>query len=152
MKERALKIVHQEFAEITDKAGKPYICHLQRVAERTENSEKDEGLYCIALLHDLLEDIEAWTAEKLKDYFPIRVVEAVVLLTKSENQSYSDYINQISGNPDARAVKLADLEDNMNITRLDRISENDIKRLRKYHKAFKKLITGTSKPLNKSGK
>lgn len=137
--QRALKIVLKEFEYRTDKAGEPYMHHLDRVAQNTVNSSVDDELYCIALLHDLLEDIDSWTEDRLNMYFSNRIVNAVVLLTKQKNEDYESYISRIAENPDAAAVKLSDLADNMDITRLPELRKTDFDRLQKYHKAYKTL-------------
>lgn len=138
-RQRALKIVLKEFEHRTDKAGAPYMHHLDRVAQHTVNASTDEELYCIALLHDLLEDIDGWTENRLNKYFSDRIVDAVVLLTKQKNEDYESYISRIAENPDATAVKIADLTDNMDVTRLPELTKTDFYRLQKYHKAYKRL-------------
>ncbi len=67
-------------------------------------------------------------------------MEAVKCLTHGEGESYEDYIERVQTNPVARRVKLADLEDNMNIMRIGTdLKEKDFKRLEKYHKTWLKL-------------
>lgn len=141
MKKLALKIIESEFYDKTDKGGKPYTHHLVRVMENSRNHYNGDVLFLqeletVALLHDLLEDCPAWTTQHIKTIFNDSVASSVNRLTKKEGQGYDAYISNINNDPIARAVKLADLRDNMDITRLEQITEKDIERLKKYHKAY----------------
>jgi (p)ppGpp synthase/HD superfamily hydrolase len=134
MKELALQIVQAAFHDKVDKAGVPYIQHLERVHLPFL---ADEQLASIALLHDLLEDCPEWTAERLAQHFPERVVAAVVCLTKIEGEPYEAYLQRVASNPDARAVKIADLQDNIRLERLNRPpNAEDLARVEKYRKAL----------------
>jgi (p)ppGpp synthase/HD superfamily hydrolase len=138
----AIEIVEKEFKGKVDKGGNPYINHLWRVMERVKDftiypKEKEET---VALLHDLMEDIPEWNEDRLRKTFPTDVVDALVCLTKKSSESYDDYIERVLTNKMATIVKRADLEDNMDITRLNELTEKDFIRLKKYHKAYK-LIT-----------
>lgn len=135
----ALTIVAKAFLGKTDKGGNPYYDHLLRVA-RFVNDSPILFVIEVAYLHDLLEDCPEWSAAKLRNVgFPNAVVDAVVAITKVNGESYFDYITRVKSNPIARVVKLADLRDNMDITRLKEIADKDIERLKKYHWAFKEL-------------
>lgn len=137
----ALDIVRVAFEDKTDRAGKPYIGHLRRVASKMHTV----GAECVAWLHDLLEDTD-WTIEDLRNHlyggqpaFSNEILEAIEAITHKEGQSYEDYIEQVAQNPLATMVKLEDLRDNMDITRLPRLTDRDIERLKKYHKAYLRL-------------
>ena len=131
----AYNIILRAFADKFDKAGEPYIFHLERVAYPFRD---DQFLFVAALLHDLIEDCPDWTFEKLSEFgFHRRVVLAVEALTKRENETYEDFIHRIAENEDARKVKLSDLKDNMDLTRLKRkLTEKDLARVAKYHDAY----------------
>ena len=131
----AQKIVQEAFADKKDKAGEPYINHLLRVSAKCQTEE----LKTIALLHDLLEDCPQWNEQMLREFFRHSIVDSVVALTHKPNQTYFDYINQILENESAIIVKFSDLEDNMDITRLKKITDKDIERLKKYHKTWLEL-------------
>lgn len=134
MVEKAYSIITQAFADKFDKAGEPYIFHLQRVAQPFA---EDEYLFVIALLHDLLEDCEEWDYERLIEEFPVGICNAVRDLTKKNGEDYDKYLERVASNDFARKVKLADLKDNMNLTRLKRkLREKDLERVTKYHKAY----------------
>jgi len=91
------------------------------------------------MLHDLLEDCPEWNEKSLSCLFGENIVKTIVLLTKQKNQKYSEYIDAINQSSWATKIKLADLKDNMDITRLNSVSEKDIERLNKYIEAFKIL-------------
>ncbi len=140
MIELAYKIILQAFAGKKDKAGSPYIFHLERVAAPFA---EDEVLFTIALLHDLLEDNKRWTTERLDGIFIRRVITAVDALTRRDGEDYSDFIYRVAKNEDARKVKLSDLKDNMNLTRIKRVlNVEDMDRTEKYHRAYLLLSQG----------
>lgn len=135
--QRAIEIATQAHQGQFDKSGKDYIGHPLRVMEmgRTEE-EKIAGV-----LHDVVEDSD-WTFEALEaEGFSQEIIAALKCVTKlSENENYDDFIERVKKNPLAIAVKINDLTDNMDIRRLPYLSDKDIKRLKKYLKAYKKLI------------
>jgi (p)ppGpp synthase/HD superfamily hydrolase len=120
-----------------DKAGEEYILHPLRIMLKM-NTEEER---IVAVLHDVVEDTSA-TLEILKEQgFSERVIEAVHLLTKDGVKPYLDYLKDIAGNKIARKVKIADLQDNMDINRLkDDLTEKDLKRLNKYRNSLKFLL------------
>jgi (p)ppGpp synthase/HD superfamily hydrolase len=138
MIQTALQIVKRAFDGKVDKAGKPYIGHLLRVQQTVAAHGGNENQQTVALLHDLLEDTD-WTEEDLSAQFPPEVVQAVVVLTKQKGQNYEDYLALVKDCADAIPVKLADLKDNMDLTRLSELTEKDMERVKKYHKAFRFL-------------
>jgi GTP diphosphokinase / guanosine-3',5'-bis(diphosphate) 3'-diphosphatase len=131
---KAIAIASSAFEDKTDKAGEPYILHCLRVMNSV--SQDDHELMSIAALHDVVEDTDI-TLEDLRALgFSLRVLTAVDLLTHRKADTYEEYIKKISTNPDAVKVKLADLKDNSNITRLKGLRKKDFDRVEKYHKAF----------------
>jgi len=136
MIEKAIRIVEEAFKDKFDKGGKPYINHLLSVSSRlTTDEEKTVGL-----LHDLLEDCLEWNEEKLSLEFPNNIVESVVCLTKIKGEKYSDYLDRVKTNEIALKVKISDLKDNMDITRLSKLTDKDLKRIIKYHESYHELI------------
>lgn len=132
----AIAIASEAFKDKTDKGGQPYILHCLRVMNGV--NQKDSELMQIAVLHDLFEDT-SYTEEDLNKLgFSDRVVHGIFTLTHkvADNTSYEDYIKLISNNKDAVAVKLSDLVDNSNITRLKGLRKKDFERMEKYNKAF----------------
>lgn len=124
-----------------DKSGEPYILHPIRVMMRMR-SEVD---MIVAILHDVVEDTN-WTIEQLRaEGFSEEVLQAVACLTHQENESYDKFLARIESNVIARRVKLADLEDNMDVRRLSVLTEKDIQRLQRYHPAWVKLSQADEK-------
>lgn len=101
----------------------------------------DEELMCIAILHDVIEDSNGeYTIEKLREIgFSERVLAALSLLTHNPKEDYQEYVKKIAMNPDAILVKLEDLRDNSDITRMKGLREKDFERIKKYNKAFQYL-------------
>lgn len=135
---KAIAIAANGFIDKTDKAGEPYIMHCIRVMNRLYS--KDKELQTIAILHDCVEDGVCTLEELVKYKFSERVIRAVSLLTHNKKDtSYMDYIKQLSSNSDARQVKLSDLKDNSDITRLKGLTKKDFDRMEKYHIAYSYL-------------
>ena len=136
--ERAIQIAVEAHRGQKDKAGAPYILHPLRVM-MSFNSEKE---MTVAVLHDVIEDSD-WTAEQLRDEgFSKEIILAVECVTKRKGESYEDFVERSKRNPIARKVKIADLEDNMNIFRIGKLTEDDLKRLERYHRAWQMLSKG----------
>ncbi len=132
----AIKIAQKAHAEQVDKSGTPYIVHLISVMNRCRT--EDEKI--VAILHDLLEDTP-WTAQDLRhENCPERIIEAIIALSKIEGESYQNFIQRVANNPIAQKVKLADLEDNLDVRRLGKLNEKDFQRINKYLKAYHYLI------------
>lgn len=129
---KAIDIAYSAHKNQRDKAGRPYFLHPVVVASQMEN----ESEVCVALLHDVIEDSDI-TLSELEAVFPEEITQAVGVLTHKEGTDYFDYIREIKRNPIARKVKLADLEHNMDITRLDSPGQIEAfnKRRRKYEVA-----------------
>ena len=133
--QKAIELATEAHKGQTDRAGKPYIGHVTRVMQAGKTLEERMA----GVLHDIVEDTP-WTFEDLlREGIPADVVDAVRCLTKIENESYDRFIERVKTNPTAIAVKLNDLRDNMDVTRLPAISDKDVERLRKYHRAYSEL-------------
>ena len=137
MLSKAISLASQSFEGRKDKGGRPYILHCLRVMNDVD--QNDEELMIIAVLHDLVEDLpEKFTFFDLQSKygFSDRIIRALQLLTHNKSVPYMDYIKAIALNKDAREVKLADLKDNSNITRLKGLTKKDLDRMEKYHMSF----------------
>lgn len=118
-----------------DKGKKPYIYHPIYVAEHVEGDIAKS----VAYLHDVVEDTK-YTLEDLRNAgFSDEIVDAVDVLTKREGMSYEKYIEKVAKNPLATTVKLADLEHNSQISRIENPNKKDLKRCEMYHKMIGKL-------------
>lgn len=134
--EKAIRIALDAHHGQVDKSGRAYILHPLRVAL----AMKDDREFLAAVLHDVLEDSDYTSEDLLRHGFPEEVVEAAVCLTHSDEEEYSEYIEKIKKNPIARQVKTADLQDNLNVLRLNAFTEKDFERIRKYHRAWLELM------------
>lgn len=129
---KAMKLCFQAHKDQSDKSGMPYVFHPFHLAEQMD----DEATTVTALLHDVVEDTP-YTLEDLKEMgFAPEVLEALSLLTHDDAVPYLDYVANIKNNPIAKAVKLADLAHNSDLTRLDTVDEKAIARAEKYKKAM----------------
>lgn len=118
-----------------DKAGSPYILHPLRLMFKMDS----ESEMSVAVLHDTVEDTELTFESLEKEGFSQEVIEAVRCLTRKDEETYEHFVLRAKTNPIARKVKLADIEDNMNLRRLETVQGRDLERLRKYHGAWKTL-------------
>lgn len=132
----ALELAVEKHKNQTDKAGNPYILHPLHVMENVGSKEGK----IVAILHDIIEDTDITEDYLLKIGLSKRIVDAVVALTRSKDIDYQEYIKNLSSNPLAKEVKLADLEHNMDLKRLPTLEEKDLERNRKYQIAYHYLI------------
>lgn len=138
MTEQAFELVEDIFQNETDKGGHPYINHLIRVSAKMKNKTDKT----IALLHDVIEDTSITADDLIKMGYPSEVVDAVCILSRKKDETYSDFIDRIatSNNVSAIKVKLADLDDNMDLSRISKPQEKDLNRVRnRYKPAYNKL-------------
>ena len=134
---KALRLCFNGHRDQVEKTGMPYVFHPFHLAEQMQ----DEYTTVVALLHDIVEDTDMTLAELSELGFPTPVTEAIALMTHSPEIPYMDYVREIGKNPIAKAVKLADLRHNSDLSRMD-VSEIDqwaIKRTEKYKEAIRIL-------------
>lgn len=128
----ALKLCFEAHKDQIDKSNMPYVFHPFHLAEQMQ----DEETTIVALLHDVVEDTD-YTLEDLRAMgFSNRVLEAIALMTHAPEVPYMDYVAQIKTNPIAKAVKLADLRHNGDMSRLDFVTPYDEIRAEKYKNAI----------------
>ena len=134
---KAISIALKEHEGQTDKAGMPYAGHIMRVMQAGKTI--DEKI--VGVLHDVVEDT-TWTFDALlAEGFPVHIVDALRCVTKlSDDEPYESFINRVKTNPLVVAVKINDLTDNMDIRRLQTLTDADVQRLRKYLKAYQSLV------------
>lgn len=133
--ERAIALAATAHAGQIDKAGAPYILHVLRVMLRLQSNDARIA----AALHDTVEDC-GFTLDQLRaEGFPDSAVEAVDAVTRREPESYEEFILRAKAHPIGRLVKLADLEDNSDLSRLAEITDRDRARLDKYRRAIDAL-------------
>ena len=128
-----------------DKMGCAYFQHPMRVAMRCSANDETIGsinvaeLKVVALLHDTIEDTDVTPEYLLSEGFPQHVVDAILSVTKKEGESYEDFVARAKVNPIGRIVKIHDLEDNLDVMRLDEVSPSMAARFTKYLKALRFL-------------
>lgn len=132
---KAMKIAFEVHKDQVDKNGIPYIYHPIHLAEQMST----EYEICVALLHDTVEDGDITFGDLIKAGFPDEVIAALRQMTHDENVPYMEYIEKIRNNPIAKVVKLVDLRHNSDLTRLDHVTEKDLKRKKKYEQAIRLL-------------
>lgn len=135
MTKRALNLCFEAHKEQRDKSGMPYVFHPFHLAEQM----RDEDTTIVALLHDVIEDTSYTIADLAEMGFHERVCAAIELMTHDPQIPYPVYIERIKANPIAKAVKLADLRHNSDMSRLDVITSKDAERVKKYFMAIEML-------------
>lgn len=136
--ERAIEIAAKAHRGAVDKAGDPYILHPLTLMLRF----RDPDARIVAVLHDTVEDSDLTLDGLRKEGFSEGVVEAVDALTRRAGESYEEFINRLRPNPLARRVKLADLEHNMDLRRIESPTSEDLERIARYHRWWVELGGG----------
>lgn len=137
--ERAIAIAARAHEGQVDKAGSPYILHPLRVMLAVKGKQAQMA----AVLHDVLEDTLVTAGDLYEACFPDEVIEAVCALTKPPGMSRMDAARKVATNSIAKAVKLADLADNMDISRIAHPTERDYARMREYQQVRDYLLQET---------
>ena len=122
LREKATQIAIKVHKGQVDKGGHDYIYHPLRVEAKSNSFEEK----IVALLHDTVEDGGIAAEYLLMLGFPQNIVNTVLAVSRREGEDYFDFIQRCKENPIGRVVKICDLEDNMDITRLNELTENDI--------------------------
>ena len=135
MTKKALKLCFEAHKEQVDKSGMPYVFHPFHLAEQMQTEETT----VVALLHDLVEDTDYTIADLTSMGFGKNITDAIALMTHADGVPYMDYVREIKNNPIAKAVKLADLKHNSDLSRLDVVDEKALSRREKYIKAIELL-------------
>src|SRR5262245_66144055 len=139
--ERAIEIAAHAHAGQRDKAGKPYILHPLRVMLAVEG----EASRIAAVLHDVVEDTPVTADDLRREGFSDAIVDAVLALTRRDGETYEAFVERAGQNPIARPVKLADIADNMDLTRIAQPTDRDHERLRRYERARAALLAITDR-------
>ena len=133
--EKAIAIAVDAHRGQKDRYNSPYVLHPLRVMARLDTATEK----IVGILHDVVEDTD-WTFDQLsREGFPANILSALECVTKKEGEEYEAFVKRSAGNPVARRVKLADLEDNMDVRRMPQVSDQDVPRLQKYVKAWRLL-------------
>lgn len=130
-----MKLAYRAHHGQTDKSGIPYIYHPIHLAEQM----KDELTTVVALLHDVVEDTDYTLDDLRAERFADEAIEAIAILTRRDGEDYMNYVRKIARNNISALVKIADLEHNSDLSRLDGASAKDLERAEKYKKAIEIL-------------
>ena len=129
---RAMILCFEAHKDQKDKSGLPYVFHPFHLADQMQTEETT----IVALLHDVAEDTDITLEDLAKQGFGDGVMQALKLLTHDEKVDYMDYVHAIKENPTAKAVKLADLQHNSDLSRLDAVDEKALERRQRYLQAM----------------
>lgn len=134
----AIKIASDAHCSQMDKAGQPYVLHPLKVMFALDTIEEK----IVGVLHDVIEDTPITYSDLEKYGFKgeTEILDALRSVTKEKNETYNEFITRAALNPIGRKVKLADLADNMDLSRIANPTEKDYKRLKKYKKAKEYLL------------
>lgn len=141
----AIQIAATAHVKQLDQGKNAYILHPLRVMQNLALKD-DPELQQIAILHDVIEDCPEWTIQRLREAgFSERVLDALLLMTKSQadydagEEGYYNYIRRMFSNLDAMLVKISDLADNSELSRMKDVRDKDIARTMKYMKSYAML-------------
>jgi (p)ppGpp synthase/HD superfamily hydrolase len=124
-----------------DKSGQPYILHPIRVMLRCQT----EAQRIAAVLHDVVEDTGR-SFDDLRDLgYPPEILAALDCLTKRDGEPYAAFVERAASDPIARVVKIADIEDNMDLRRLPDVTEKDVERIGRYVRGWSRLNESNTK-------
>lgn len=134
--QRALEISITGHGDTLDKGGFLYVLHPLRMVHNSVT--EDERI--ASALHDICEDVEGWTLDRMREEgFSERIVQALDNLTRREGETYAEFIERCCTSLLSIRVKLLDIQDNMNVTRIMTLEEKDLGRIKRYHKAYLRL-------------
>ena len=134
---RAIEIAASAHRNQVDKGGNPYILHPIRVMMSLNSA--DEKI--VGILHDVVEDSDEWNFDRLREEgFEEHILSALKSVTKAtEAENYRQFIKRAGHNKIGRTVKIADIRDNLDVTRISRLEDKDLKRMNKYKDALTEL-------------
>ena len=131
----AIALSTQYHAHQVDKAGKPYISHPLRVMAAVDSPTAK----IVGVLHDAVEDTALTLPDLAEAGFPATILVAIDAITKRPQEPYETYLTRVMANPIALRVKIADMTDNMDISRIAHPTDKDWARLKKYEGILPRL-------------
>ena len=134
--EQAIALAAKQHEGEVDKANSPYILHPLRVMLNVPTIEHK----IVAVLHDILEDTETTIEDLYQFGFQEHIIDAIVALTKKQGETRLEAAQRARQNPIARVVKLADINDNMDLSRISSPTSKDFERLNEY-KQVRDILT-----------
>lgn len=134
--EQAISLAAKQHEGQVDKANAPYILHPLRVMLNVPTIEHK----IVAVLHDILEDTETTIEDLYQFGFQEHIIDAIVALTKKQGETRLEAAQRARQNPIARVVKLADINDNMDLYRIQSPTVKDFERLKEYQQVRDLLL------------
>ena len=135
---RAVAIAERQHAGQVDKAGRAYIEHPMRVMAAMDTDAER----IVAVLHDVIEDGDVTLAQLADEGFPSYLLAALDAVTKRAGETYEDFVARAALDPIGRRVKIADLRDNADLSRIAQPTPADLARAEKYRRALAQLGAG----------
>lgn len=132
---RAVALAEQQHAGQVDKAGRPYIDHPKRVM----GAMQTDAERIVAVLHDVIEDGDVTLAQLADEGFPRYLLDALDAVTRRAGETYEAFVARAALDPIGRQVKIADLRDNADLSRIAAPTEKDRARTEKYRRALAQL-------------
>jgi (p)ppGpp synthase/HD superfamily hydrolase len=134
--EQAISLAAKQHEGQVDKANAPYILHPLRVMLNVPTIEHK----IVAVLHDILEDTETTIEDLYQFGFQEHIIDTIVALTKKQGETRLEAAQRARQNPIARVVKLADINDNMDLSRIQSPTIKDFERLKEYQQVRDLLL------------
>ena len=134
--EQAISLAAKQHEGQVDKANAPYLLHPLRVMLNVPTIEHK----IVAVLHDILEDTETTIEDLYQFGFQEHIIDAIVALTKKQGETRLEAAQRARQNPIARVVKLADINDNMDLSRIQSPTVKDFERLKEYQQVRDLLL------------
>ncbi|SPL71432.1 HD domain-containing protein [Acinetobacter stercoris] len=136
--EKAIALAAKKHAGQLDKGQSPYILHPLRLMFKMKTPQQQ----IVAVLHDIIEDTDTTVVDLISLGFSQEIIDAILALTKADGETRIEAAYRAVKNPIARLVKLADIADNMDLSRIPHPSAKDLLRLEEYRQVRQILITG----------
>ena len=130
--ENAITLAVQQHAGQIDKGGQPYILHPLRVMLQLQQTDQQ----IVAVLHDILEDTHTTTQDLQNLGFQTHIIQAIQALTKLPHETRTQAAKRTAQNRLACTVKIADVQDNMNLARIPNPTPRDLARLEEYRQVL----------------
>lgn len=128
----ALAIAKDAHEGQKDKGGNDYILHPITVF-KTVKGGNPVACKIVAALHDVVEDSNVTLMDLWDVGYNIEFIYSIEAITRRDGESYEAYMKRVEQDDTAMRVKLADLCDNSDLSRLHREpTEEDLKRVEKY--------------------
>ncbi len=128
----ALQIAYNAHHDQLDKGGNAYFLHPVFVALQMDTEEEK----ITGILHDVIEDTDVTLEDLKRQGFSENVIAAVDAMTRRDDETYMEFIKRLSVNEIARHVKIQDIRNNMDLTRIPEPTKKDWDRMEVYMQAL----------------